>query len=339
MAAPNDTDSLRAAWRALSAGEPRAGWRTIPITVRAPCTFLAGKRMPGGHESLLIGFRDIRTIPDSGLPQGRGFEIRRLGDDPTGAGQLMLALTRREGGSSELFAMMAKDLVELVDGSSAVGEHGVLHGVLERIRAWQEFMDRHKEGVLSAEDEQGLFGELVVLERMMELGVPATEILEAWQGPRDGLHDFMLGTGAIEVKSTIAADRFLARISSLDQLDENLRQPVFLAAVRLALRPSGITILEMADAVRLRLRRGQAGLATFETRLMQAGLVRPTAERYTRRFLHASTACLALHKDFPRLTRTNVHSAITTARYEIDLGMTGADDVGLKKALESLGAI
>ena len=28
----------------------------------------------------------------------------------------MLALTRREGGSSELFAMMAEDIVDLVDG-------------------------------------------------------------------------------------------------------------------------------------------------------------------------------------------------------------------------------
>ena len=182
MATPNDMEGLRAAWRALAGGLPREGWQTISITVRAPCTLLAGVRMPGGEESLLIGFRGIRAVPDSGLPQGRGFEILRLHDDPTGGDQLMLALTRREGGSSELFAMMAEDIVDLVDGCSAVEEDGVLQSFLERIRAWQDFMDRHKEAVLSAEAEQGLFGELVVLERMIESGVPVTELLDAWQG-------------------------------------------------------------------------------------------------------------------------------------------------------------
>ena len=339
MVAPNDMEGLRAAWRALSSEWPREGWRTISITVRAPCTLLAGVRMPSGEESLLIGFRGIRTVPDSRLPQGRGFEILRLQNDPTSSDQLMLALTRREGGSSELFAMMAEDLVGLVDSCSAMEEDGVLQSFLERIRAWQDFMDRHRETVLSAEAEQGLFGELVVLERMIESGVPVTKLLDAWEGPRDGLQDFMLGGGGIEVKTTIAADGFVARVSSLDQLDENLRQPIFIAAVRLALHPSGMTILEMADAIRQRLRRKQSGLETFEIRLMQAGLVRVPAKHYTRRFLHASTACLALHKDFPRLTRANVHSSIRTARYEIDLNIAGADDVGLKKALESLGAI
>ena len=251
----------------------------------------------------------------------------------------MLALTRREGGSSELFAMMAEDLIGLVDSCSATEEDGVLQSFLERIRAWQDFMDRHRETVLSAEAEQGLFGELVVLERMIESGVPVTKLLDAWEGPRDGLQDFMLGGGGIEVKTTIAADGFVARVSSLDQLDENLRQPIFIAAVRLALHPSGMTILEMADAIRQRLRRKQSGLETFEIRLMQAGLVPVPAKHYRRRFLHASTTCLALHKDFPRLTRANVHTSIRTARYEIDLNIAGADDFGLKKALESLGAI
>ena len=59
--------------------------------------------------------------------------------------------------------------------------------------------------------------------------------LDAWQGPLNGLQDFFIGTGAIEVKATIAPQGFPAKISSLDQLDETQRQPLFLAGVRLAL--------------------------------------------------------------------------------------------------------
>ena len=339
MAAPSDMDSLRAAWRALASKRQDEGWRTIPITVRAPCTLFAGRRMPGGEEAMLIGFRTIRKVPDSHLPQGRGFEVFRLQADPTGDGRTMLALTRASIGSPELFAMMAEDLVDLLDRCATSEEEEVFQRFLARIRAWQDFMDRRKEGVLSAEAEQGLFGELVMLERMMDAGVPARDILDAWQGPLDGLQDFILGTGGIEVKTTLSAVGFLAMVSSLEQLDEDLRQPIFLAAVRLALHPSGTTLVEMSDAIRTRLGDNQAALEIFETRLMQAGLLRTAAGRYTRRFLHASSAILALQEDFPRLTRANVHPVIREAWYEIDLDLAGAEDIGLRGALESLGAI
>jgi len=74
----------------------------------------------------------------------------------------VLALTRRTGGSPEFFGMMAEDLLTLLDGCAAEAEEGTLRHFLARIRAWQDFMDRHKEGMLSEEAEQGLFGELMM---------------------------------------------------------------------------------------------------------------------------------------------------------------------------------
>ena len=167
---------------------------------------------------------------------------------------------------------------------SAVEEDGVLQSFLERIRAWQDFMDRHKEAVYSRRrPSRDSLANLWCWKRMIESGVPVTELLDAWQGPRDGLHDFMLGAGGIEVKTTVAADGFLARVSSLDQLDESLRQPIFIAAVRLALHPSGMTIFEMADVIRMRLRGKEAGLETFEIRLNAGG-----PNSCSRRAIHAA---------------------------------------------------
>lgn len=337
MADPSDVEGLRAAWRALAGGREGEGWQTIPVTIYAPCTLFAGRRMPSGEEAVLIGFRSIRTVPDSHLPQGHGFEVLRLRTDPTGGDRLMLALARRTGGSLELFAMMAEDLLSLLHGCAAAGEDRVLQRFLARIRAWQDFMDRHMEDVLSAEAEQGLFGELVLLEHMIEAGVPARDILDAWQGPLDGLQDFMLGVGGIEVKTTLSASGFPATVSSLEQLDESMRQPLFVAAIRLALHPSGRTLPEMADVIRATLDDDQAALETFEIRLIQAGLLRAAAGRYMRRFLHASSAILAVQGNFPRLTRATVHTAIRKARYEIDLDLAGTEDVGLERALESVG--
>ena len=338
MAAPSDIEGLRAAWRALGGGGDGEGWQTIAVSVRAPCTLLAGRRMPGGEEAVLLGFHHVTTIPDAHLPQGHGFEVLRLPADPTGGDHLVLALTRRTGGSPEFFGMMAEDLLALLDGCVAEPEEGILRHFLSRIRAWQDFMDRHKEGMLSEEAEQGLFGELMTLGRMIDAGAPAGSIMNAWQGPLGGLQDFVLGTGAIEVKTTLSAGGFPVTISSLDQLDESLRQPLFVAAVRLALDPSGMTLPAMADIMREKLQGNGAAHELFEIRLIQGGLLPAASGQYARRFLHVSHAMLAVERDFPRLIRTNVHCAIRKARYEIDLDLAGAQDVGMRHALELLGA-
>ena len=337
MAAPSDLADLRTAWRALTSEDGGDGWLTIPIRVRAPCTLFAGRRMPGGEEALLVGFRTLPPVPDNCLPRGRGFEVLRLKVDPKGGRQPLLALARSSDGSLDLFGMMADDLVDLLDGCSEQAEEHVLRRFLSRIHAWQEFMDRRREGVLSEEAEQGLFGELVVLERMIECGISAAKALDAWQGPLDSVQDFMLGTGAIEVKTTLSVGGFPATISSLEQLDERLRQPLFVAGVRLALSPTGITLPAMADLVRAKLHDDLAAIETLDIRLIQAGLLPAVTAKYTRRFLHVSSGIFAVRDDFPRLTRANINPAIRRARYEIDIDMTGTADVGLNHALYSLG--
>ena len=336
--APSDMEDLRAAWRALAGAERGEGWQTIPVKIRAPCSLSAARRMPGGEEAVLIGFRGVRSLPDARLPQGHGFEVIRLDDDPTGGDHLVVALARRSGGSTELFAMMAEDLVGLLDDWATPREHTVYRRFLARIRAWQDFMNRHRESVLSAENEQGLFGELVLLERLVEASLPPRDILDGWQGPVDGVQDFILGSGGIEVKTTLSVGEFSATVSSLEQLDDNLRQPLFVAATRLALHSSGMTLPEMVAVVRGYFDGDREVLETFDIRLMQAGLLGSTLSRYTRRFLHVSSAILRVQGDFPRLTRANVHPVVRKARYEIDLDLAGAEEVELERALYLMGA-
>lgn len=194
MAAQTNMNDLRAAWRALAGGQEGQGWKTIPVATTAPCLVYAGRRLPGDEEALLVGFRNIRAVPDSQLPQGYGFEVSRLAADPTGGDRCWVALARRSGGSPELFAMVAEDLLRLIEDDATCDEDALLHRLLSRIRAWQDFMDRHREGVLSAEAELGLFGELVLIDRMLEAGMPERHVLESWHGPLDGLKDFMLGS-------------------------------------------------------------------------------------------------------------------------------------------------
>lgn len=339
MAASTDAQELRAAWRALDGGRGGEGWRTIAVSAHSPCLVLAGRQLPGNEEALLVGFNDIVTATAKQLPRGHGFEVSRLPAGPTEDDRLWLALARRSGGSLELFAMMAEDLLRLLRQTASQSGDILLLLFLSRIRAWQDFMDRHSEGVLAPEAELGLYGELVILGEILAAGMAPQNALDIWQGPLDGLHDFMPGTGGIEVKSTLAAGDFPAVITSLDQLDDNLRQPLFLAAVRLALDAAGTTLPGLADKIREQLAAHAATRDLLDVRLIQAGLLPTVQDRYHRRFRNVSTAILAVQNEFPRLTRANVHPAIRKARYDLHLDLSAVSDVGLPRALQLLEAI
>jgi hypothetical protein len=335
----SEADRLRAAWRALAGDGEEEGWRTIAIDLNAPCLLLAGRHFPGDEESVLVGFRSVHMPPDGHLPQGQGFRVTYLGRGALGGTHAWLSLSRQANGSLDLFAMMAGDIVRMLESCSASGEERLFQLFLGRIRAWQDFMERGRDGVLGPEAEVGLYGELVVLKGLLEAGVTAAVALETWQGPLDGLQDFMIGTGALEVKTTVAANGFPATIGSLEQLDVSPRQPLFLAGVRLSLGGSGKTLPEFTEELRGLLSDDPAALGVFESRLVQAGFLAALADRYTRRFAHARTTVLPVNERFPKLTRCNVSLAIREARYELDLDLVGVEDVGLGRALERLGGI
>lgn len=339
MAPRTDAEGLRQAWRALSCNGGGEGWRTIPIQLDAPCRLLAGRHCPGDEEAIIVGFSGVRLPPDAHLPQGHGFGVAKPSGEALAGSHAWLALSRKVVGGIDLFAMMAGDVVRLLEGCADVGEERLFQLFLSRIRAWQDFMERGRDGVLGQEAETGLFGEMVVLKSLLEAGVPATFALDAWQGPLDGLQDFLVGSGAIEVKTTLSANGFPATVNSLEQLDETLRQPLYVAGVRLTLGGAGKTLPEFTGVIRELLKDQPTALGMFESRLVQAGYLHALAEKYVRRFTHSGTAVMPVEGDFPRLTRMNVAPGVRKTRYEVDLDLSGVADVGLVHALEKLGGM
>ena len=234
---------------------------------------------------------------------------------------------------------MAADVITTLTTARVMDDEQQLGLFLGRIRAWQSFMQRGREGVLDPGAEAGLYGELIMLSSLLESGIPALAAVESWCGPMDGLQDFRTGTGAIEVKTTLSGGGFPAIITSLEQLDDSLIRPLFLAGVRLRLDSTGLSLPDQIDGIRARLRSDSAALTTFEARLLHAGFSSAMSAHYSRCFRHDGTRLLQVDENFPRLTRTCVPSAIRRVRYEIDLDLVSAQPVQLDAALQLLGSI
>lgn len=334
MARPIEEFAL--AWDSLSEGFEGEGWRSIAVKSAGSCALMAARRFPGNAEALLAEFSSVRVPPAETLPEGFGFQVSRA--DPHGDGKVWLALTRKESGSIELFAEMVCDVAGALDAVSTAGDERILQTFLSRVRSWQEFM--RKDGMaLSPESEIGLIGELFFLDSILNLGVPAQMAVDAWLGPLGGIQDFELEAGAVEIKATLSSSGFPAKIGSLEQLDDSVRRPLFLAGARLVLRESGKTLSEIAGALKEKLVREIGAQSTFIDKLLAAGYRDAHIDRYKRRFLLVEMRVLEVVEGFPRLIPGSVPGGIRAASYEIDFDRAPGADVGVTGALNKLGLI
>ncbi|MBB5271293.1 hypothetical protein HNQ70_001303 [Quisquiliibacterium transsilvanicum] len=256
------------------------------------------------------------------------------------AGQLWLALTRRHTGSAELFAAMASDVVGALDDWASTGatEAKLLRVFVGRVGAWQEFM-RKGSLVLAPEAEIGLIGELTLLRALIDAGMLPSSAVESWVGPLDGAQDFELGTGALEVKATLATVGFPARIGSLEQLDDSLRQPLFLAGVRLRQTGTGRSLPDLVAAIREAVKDDAEAVRLLSERLLRVGYFDAHVDHYARRFTLAETRVFEVREGFPRLTPGRVPAGISRATYELDLDKISGDNVAAVDVFKKLGAI
>ena len=149
-----------------------------------------------------------------------------------------------------------------------------------------------------------------------------------------------MGTGALEVKATIASAGFPAVVGSLEQLDDALVNRLYLVAVRLSLQIPGCTLPEIIASVRDRVSDDDEGTrADIDDRVLQAGFLTANADRYQRRFRHVETSVFPVGNGFPRLTRGTVDRAVRTARYELDLDLLGVPAMELGTALAELQVV
>ncbi|HEU4460856.1 MAG TPA: PD-(D/E)XK motif protein [Methylibium sp.] len=329
-------DDIELAWRSLRDSLDASGWRSISVAVIGSCALRAGLSYPGKNEALLASFSSSAVPATEKLPAGQGFDVARV--EQGGDGLTWLALTRSANGSLELFAAMVVDVVHSMRIEPGADDKRLARVFLGRIRAWQEFMRKGAQP-LSPESEIGLVGELTLLRAIVEAGVFMSAAIESWVGPLDGVQDFELGTGSLEVKTTLSAAGFPAKIGSLEQLDDSARQPLFLAGARMRQMESGQNLSALVAEIRYAARGDAEAMRLLNERLIAAGYLDAHADLYVRRFALVDARFVEVKDGFPRLTQGSVPLGVTRATYEIDLDKFAGTDVPAVDALKRLGAV
>lgn len=221
-----------------------------------------------------------------------------------------------------------------LDGVIELVDEGVPHadapfGALQR---WRELLARAPGSRLSEKALVGLYGELEVLETILDAGGE----LDHWTGWQQDHNDFRLPGLAVEVKSTLSADFRRVEIHGLRQLDDpEDGSDLYLVLRRLERSPEGRSVPELTEAI---VRRGGSRSELLE-RLSRVGYSEQHRASYENsRFASEELVVRRVDDGHPRLTTALLERVDLSAIDKIDyvLNLNAHHDHDVDDTLESI---
>jgi len=246
----------------------------------------------------------IETAADTALP-----------DDLNRLTSIRAAIVAREGGTFVEVATANETIFRQfylfatsVSESVLQRQLAPLDAIAAELQCFDELLQVRS--VLSTERQIGLIGELLFLERLIE--VHGTDAFRAWLGPFGELHDFRLNIREFEVKTTTSARR-IHTINGENQLVPSQGHTLYVVSILLG--PGGLNGGASLDEIVRRLAsrvENSANLqATFEDSLRASGFEEKDRANYNRRFvLRKPIALVQITATFPALTRPRITAGV-----------------------------
>lgn len=163
--------------------------------------------------------------------------------EPT-SGRLYLLLN--DNADWQIFLSVCRDLIISVGNS--VDEVDIIPIVNQRIRRWQKFLIENHSESMPEPLQMGLITELYCMLHSLIPSLGYKESILNWVGPDLDKKDFSLAMCFIEAKSFISSKGQVVKISSLQQLDNEVK-PLYLAAYGLTRSDRGLSIIDLVDLV------------------------------------------------------------------------------------------
>lgn len=233
-----------------------------------------------------------------------------------------------EGVEQSIISSFFDEMVRLLGEGEAAGSVG--HTAMRR---WRELLARPPGPRLTEKQLAGLFGELEVLNMIVE----REGSLDAWTGWKSDQNDFRLAGLAIEVKATLSADFRRVRIHGLSQLDDPQDgSDLVLVLWRLERSPEGTSVPDLIDGI---VAHGVSRPELIEM-LSEVGYSdqhRPHYESFT--FVSDEIVLRRIDEHHPRLTRSDFDDMKDLSkldRIEYDLDLNGDDEADLDQDLGEL---
>lgn len=261
----------------------------------------------------IIVFEFNQIFHDS-LKESQGFSILKI----TQNNKTILKIGNKNEQSkfADIFFLFIADLLNLSNDSHVLPISKRYGLIVMRIKAWQKFMKSETDR-FTTEQEIGLFGELLVLDFLIDKKIIQDSVTDVWQGPIRATRDFSISKElALEVKTSVTDDPFIAKISSLEQLNNCDVENLYLVAVKLQESRGGLTVSDLIKRIKEKLK-DQYLIYEFDSLLVISGFL---DNKISRPLMKLSLDYIKAFnvETIPRILPTTIKN-IVRARYEIKL--------------------
>lgn len=264
---------------------------------------------PENQRALLIDV-DLSAADVEDLPRGEGIDLDWL---PRGGGGRMLQLVLVKAAFADLFNALVTDVATAAaEGSD---ERDVVERVAGRVSRWQKFLREASRG-LSEQRQRGLYGELYFMRQFLIDAVGPALAVDSWTGPASAQQDYSLGSMAVEVKTTMAKQHQVLRISSERQLDTTGLDHLAVFHLSVDEREGpGQTLPALVDLIRNSL--PLAIRQAFDDKLLDAGYHESQTSSYVAGYTVREANVFDVAPDFPRLVESDCPVGVGDVSYSL----------------------
>lgn len=243
------------------------------------------------------------------LKRFTGVEIQVL---PTN--ELIIIL--QENDLSDIFIMFIEDIMKSISSASTADD--ALLNISQRVSYWKRLFGKFTGGLLTPQQQRGLYGELLILELLLKETKNFARVLEAWQAPAGTNQDFYFGTTSIEVK-TSKSNTPAMKIANEFQLDSSLFKNLFIAFIRISeLQDGENTLLNKINELRSLLKTYPLLVDDFNLKLSHLGISADLESEYDKTSYDIrNIKYYKVTDDFPRIISSMVDKAVSHISYEI----------------------
>ncbi|GHV30955.1 hypothetical protein AGMMS4952_18760 [Spirochaetia bacterium] len=236
-------------------------------------------------------------------------------------GNPSITLTLKNNADWQIFLNVCLDLCSVA--SEATNEDKAIDLFFRRLLYWQYFLKRNKEDKLSKEEQLGLIGELVFLEKYILSQYDALDSINFWTGADADAQDFFIGNKRIEAKICSSPARNEVHISSLQQLD-NTECEIYLVVAYIGIAASDVkdsfSLFLLANRIAEHLQ--GTNISAYELFIRKLATVGMFLDgTYNDSFYIVNKLKgFEVRGDFPAITPNNVKKGVEKAKYIINLG-------------------
>jgi len=248
----------------------------------------------------------------------------------------LLCITLENKELEDIFSTLCEDLILHVIEKPNKEKISAL--VLLELHKWIMLFKKIFPRGVSQQLQQGLYGELYFLRKLLTSTSNRRAVLELWMGPEQAPHDFLRKNYAVEVKCSSHKLTSAVLISNVQQLDESYLEKLYLYhLVVKSVNDNGERLAEIIKSVKSLLRAEAGALAVYSLKLMQVGFQEDDIELYMKRgytVLRENYFCVRDH--FPRIKENELRIGITKLNYGINLDCCQEYIVKEKELIESM---